>query len=80
MVYNTDNQLIIDTISVLQFHKGTIKTMCNFAERKEKEKFQFHKGTIKTHLTSYELSAVVNFNSIKVQLKPNTNFPYMGCY
>ena len=26
MVYNTDNQLIIDTISVLQFHKGTIKT------------------------------------------------------
>ena len=27
MVYNTDNQLIIDTISVLQFHKGTIKTL-----------------------------------------------------
>ena len=32
--------------------------------------FQFHKGTIKTNLKMDMLMIFVNFNSIKVRLKP----------
>ena len=32
-------------------------------------KFQFHKGTIKAMLSLSGMSSVMNFNSIKVQLK-----------
>ena len=53
-----------------QFHKGTIKT-CNVWCRLLLElQFQFHKGTIKTGTAYEEKEVVLNFNSIKVQLKP----------
>ena len=53
-----------------QFHKGTIKAinsnilLCSLLE------FQFHKGTIKEgSIAAATASLLVNFNSIKVQLK-----------
>ena len=33
-------------------------------------KFQFHKGTIRTLILLIQMFALVNFNSIKVQLEP----------
>ena len=52
-----------------QFHKGTIKTAYYAALRGDEFKFQFHKGTIKTTLQLKVTFLLLNFNSIKVQLK-----------
>ena len=57
------------TLSLFQFHKGTIKT--NNFERPavDVKTFQFHKGTIKTNSAAFVRMRQHDFNSIKVRLK-----------
>ena len=55
--------------TLFQFHKGTIKTtIVNFVKLVVKL-FQFHKGTIKTCSCLALNRFIIDFNSIKVQLR-----------
>ena len=61
--------LRMSSLSIFQFHKGTIKTGLSFRYLLKEGIFQFHKGTIKT-INKYVISdQKIHFNSIKVRLK-----------
>ena len=55
--------------SLFQFHKGAIKTVGGVEMRLSAFLFQFHKGAIKTSKPGRSAQMIINFNSIKVQLK-----------
>ena len=57
------------TKRLFQFHKGTIKTYYKFDVYEPYKLFQFHKGTIKTCSRAVKSILLLDFNSIKVQLK-----------
>ena len=58
------------TISVFQFHKGTIRTIVFQISCLQISLFQFHKGTIRTSKMKNEVKCINYFNSIKVRLEP----------
>ena len=61
---------VVAIAPTFQFHKGTIKTKLGAYGGKGLGLFQFHKGTIKTNHQKTFCHLLLNFNSIKVQLKP----------
>ena len=58
---------------IFQFHKGTIKTFDIRSDNFSQPLFQFHKGTIKTYVSCHYWYIPIDFNSIKVRLKPGLN-------
>ena len=60
---------------IFQFHKGTIKARRPPPACRSPPQFQFHKGTIKAKCSLFLSSHKTNFNSIKVQLKPEVPEP-----
>ena len=59
----------VEQQQTFQFHKGAIKTQLLFTGSFTASQFQFHKGTIKTLNSKPLLTALTDFNSIKVRLK-----------